>query len=334
MTRAALPDVPGLTLAGLGVPDAAFEARMREVLTSDVEFISLIGEDLVTAGGKRVRPLVTLLAAQALGAVPGTRGWADILRLSVCVELLHSASLLHDDLIDDSDTRRGRETAFRRFGNVVSVMSGDFMLARLLGVLAGLPGNPPLTRAFGQAASVICEGEVLQFQVASYADYSFGNYFKVIHGKTAALLELAAHAPALLLGCVPEQCAALRTYGAEYGLAFQMQDDLLDLLGEEERIGKPVGGDLREGKATYPTLLLLEGSHGREVREILERRAAEAGDVERVIALARQEGADLRTQAEIRRRAEVAIEALSVFSPSPARLALEALAQREIERTH
>ena len=149
MTGVFSPSVPGLPLAGLAVPDAAFEARMREVLRSDVEFIALIGEDLVTAGGKRVRPLVTLLAAQALGTGPDSPRWDEVLRLSVCVELLHSASLLHDDLIDDSDKRRGRETAFRRFGNVVSVMSGDFMLARLLGELSGMPGSPALTRAFG-----------------------------------------------------------------------------------------------------------------------------------------------------------------------------------------
>ncbi|MGX9686493.1 polyprenyl synthetase family protein [Deinococcus wulumuqiensis] len=332
MTGVFAPRIPS-PLTGLAVPDAAFEARMREVLRSDVEFIALIGEDLVTAGGKRVRPLVTLLAAQALGGRPDSPRWDGVLRLSVCVELLHSASLLHDDLIDDSDRRRGQETAFRRFGNVVSVMSGDFMLARLLGELSTMPGSPALTRAFGQAASVICEGEVLQFQVASYADYSFENYFQVIHGKTAALLELAAQAPALLLGAPEAEREALLTFGREYGMAFQMQDDLLDLLGEEAQIGKPVGGDLREGKATYPVLLLLEGESGAEVREILERRAAQPGDVERVVALARQEGADVRTHAEIRRRVGEAVAALGVLPPSPAREALAALAGREIERT-
>lgn len=326
------PSVPELPLQGLAVPDTAFEEQMHQTLHSDVEFIALIGEDLVSAGGKRVRPLVTLLAAQALGAGPDSASWRDLLRLSVCVELLHSASLLHDDLIDDSDKRRGKETAFRRFGNVVSVMSGDFMLARLLGVLSELPQAAHLTRAFGQAASVICEGEVLQFQVASYADYSFENYFRVIHGKTAALLELAALAPAVLLGAGEAEREALHTFGREYGMAFQMQDDLLDLLGEESQIGKPVGGDLREGKATYPTLLLLGGPHDAEVREILERRASQPGDVERVIALARTAGADEQTRLEIRRRAQAAAEALTALPDSPARAALSALAEREIGR--
>lgn len=334
MTGVFSPSVPDLPLTGLAVPDAAFEAQLREVLRSDVEFIAIIGEDLAAAGGKRVRPLVTLLAAQSLGTLPDSPHWHDVLRLSVCVELLHSASLLHDDLIDDSDKRRGQETAFRRFGNVVSVMSGDFMLARLLGELSTMPRSPALTREFGRAASVICEGEVLQFQVASYADYSFENYLQVIHGKTAALLELAAQAPALLLGAGEVEREALRVFGHEYGMAFQMQDDLLDLFGTEAQIGKPVGGDLHEGKATYPTLLLLGGPHDAEVREILERRAAQSGDVERVLTLARQERADEQTREEIRRRAAAAIRALDVLPPSPARRALEALAQREIQRTH
>lgn len=154
-------------LLTLGLPDAAFEARLREVLRSRVEFIELIGDDLVAAGGKRVRPMIALLAAQVLGASPARADWAAVRDLGVCVELLHSASLLHDDLIDDADTRRGQQAAFRRFGNVVSVMSGDFMLARLLGLLAGMPGGAALTRMFGETASVICEGEVLQFQVAA-----------------------------------------------------------------------------------------------------------------------------------------------------------------------
>ena len=316
----------------LSVPDAAFEARLREVLRSRVEFIELIGDDLVAAGGKRVRPLLTLLSAQVLGASPERPGWDGVLDLAVCVELLHSASLLHDDLIDDADTRRGQQSAFRRFGNVVSVMSGDFMLARLLTLLSGMSGGPALTRAFGETASVICEGEVLQFQVAAYQEYDLAHYMSVIHGKTAALTELAASAPATLLGADPVTYEALAVFGREYGLAFQMQDDLLDLAGTEELIGKPVGGDLREGKATYPSLLLLDGPHGDEVRRILERRASQDGDVERVRELAQQCGVFERAREEIRRRAALAVDALQALPASEARHALETLARRELQR--
>ena len=321
-------------VADLCVPDVTFDARLREVLRSDVEFIELIGDDLVAAGGKRVRPTLVLLAAQALGARPGGAAarWSDVVDLGVGVELLHSASLLHDDLIDDADTRRGQQAAFRRFGNVVSVMSGDFMLSRLLVLLSGLPGSPVLTRMFGQTASVICEGEVLQFQLAAYQEYELRHYLQVIHGKTAALTELAASAPAVLLGASAPVQEALATFGREYGMAFQMQDDLLDLSGEEAVIGKPVGGDLREGKATLPVLALLDGPHADEVRAIVERRAAQPGDVERVRALAAQSGALERTRDEIRRRARLAIRALDVLPPSEAREALSRLAQREIDR--
>jgi octaprenyl-diphosphate synthase len=319
-------------VVALSVPDLAFEGRLREVLRSRVEFIELIGEDLIAAGGKRTRPLLTFLTAQLLGAGPGQPGWAEVVDLAVCVELLHSASLLHDDLIDDADTRRGQQAAFRRFGNVVSVMSGDFMLARLLTLLSGMSGGAALTRAFGETASVVCEGEVLQFQVAAYQDYALEHYLSVIHGKTAALTELAASAPATLLGAGAAQREALQVFGREYGLAFQMQDDLLDLAGEEAVIGKPVGGDLREGKATYPSLLLLQGPHAAEARAILERRAGQAGDVERMRTLAGQTGAFEETRQEIRRRAGRAVAALEPFAPGEARRALEELAAREIER--
>ncbi|MFC4637619.1 polyprenyl synthetase family protein [Deinococcus hohokamensis] len=320
-------------VVSVALPDAAFESRLREVLRSRVEFIELIGEDLVAAGGKRTRPMITLLAAQALGLSPASALWPQALDLGVCVELLHSASLLHDDLIDNAETRRGQQSAFRRFGNVVSVMSGDFMLARLLGLLSGMPSGPALTRAFGETASQICEGEVLQFQVAAYADYTLAHYLSIIHGKTAALTELAASAPARLLQSPPAHLEALRTFGGEYGLAFQMQDDLLDLCGQEHLIGKPVGGDLREGKATLPTLLLLEGPHAGTVRDVLERRAAEPGDVALIQRLAEESGALEKTRQEIRRRACTAADALQALPPSEARAALRSLAVREIERT-
>ncbi|WP_110885582.1 polyprenyl synthetase family protein [Deinococcus yavapaiensis] len=306
-------------------PMDAFEARLREVLRSRVEFIELIGDDLVTAGGKRFRPHMVYLAMRALGRVD-----ARETDLAVAVELLHSASLLHDDLIDDADTRRGKAAAYRRYGNVVSVMSGDFMLSRLLSLLAGMPST--LTREFGETASLVCEGEVLQFQVAAYGDYSYENYLDIITGKTAALLRTAARAPALLVDAPPEELAALSTYGLEFGLAFQMQDDLLDLASDVGTLGKPIGGDLREGKATLPILHLLESQHAREVRDILERRAGQEGDVERVRDLAVQSGAFERTREEILSRSRTAVGALHVLAPSPARLTLEDLAMNAAER--
>ncbi|GAA5504152.1 All-trans-nonaprenyl-diphosphate synthase (geranyl-diphosphate specific) [Deinococcus xinjiangensis] len=325
---------PMTGVTDLILPDAAFDEQLREVLQSRVEFIALIGEDLVSAGGKRTRPLITLLSAQALGLSAKDSAWPRVMELAACVELLHSASLLHDDLIDNSETRRGQQTAFKRFGNVVSVMSGDFMLARLLMLLAQMPNNAALTRTFGETASLICEGEVLQFQVAAYGDYTLENYWQVIHGKTAALLELAASSPALLFGSPPHIREALATFGREYGMAFQIQDDLLDLMSDEATLGKPVGSDLHEGKATYPVLLLLETAQGEEVRQILERSAGAAGDVARVRELAKQYEVSRKTREEIRRRADLAVEALAALPASPAKTALTELARKELERKH
>ena len=302
-----------------------FETRLREVLRSDVAFIEAIGDDLVRAGGKRLRPTLAFLAGELVGAAPEAS-----MDVALAVELLHAASLLHDDLIDDAETRRGAVAAFRRYGNVVSVMSGDFMLARVLGLLAR-SGSPEFTRLMSETAASICEGEVLQFQAATLETHDLDTYLRVIEGKTATLLATALEAPALLAGAPEATRRALRRFGLAYGRAFQMQDDRLDLLGDPAVLGKPVGGDLREGKATYPVLVLLAAGID-EPRTILRRHASEPGDIARVVELVRAHGADLRTDAAIAAEAEDAIAALDAFPPSPAREALASLAQREIER--
>lgn len=245
------------------------------------------------------------------------------------MELLHSATLLHDDLIDDAETRRGKEAAFRKYGNAVSVLSGDFLLSRLLHVIAKT-GRMELVERFAEVAKTLSEGEVLQFQVAALEDYSLENYERIITAKTAVLMALATEGPALLLGAESRVREALYRYGLLYGQAFQMRDDYLDLMGTPEVLGKPVGGDLREGKATLIPLLLME--RYPEVREVLRRRAREAGDLERVRALARESGAAEEAVRRIRERAEAAAQALEALPPSPFREALRELALKEAER--
>jgi len=305
----------------------AFEARLAGELRSSVEFIEAIGEDLVSAGGKRLRPSLAFLAGKLLGAEAEAA-----MQVALSVELLHSASLLHDDLIDDANTRRGHEAAFRRYGNVVSVMSGDFMLARVLGLLARAE-SPPFTMLMSQTAARICEAEVLQFQMATLETYSFENYFSIIEGKTAVLLAAALEGVAMLSRAPQGERAALRAFGLSYGRAFQMQDDLLDLMGDAETLGKPVGGDLREGKATFAVLALLEEGV-EEARVILRRHASLEGDVARMIDLVRAHSAHRRAEEEIVREAWEAIRALGPFPPSPAKTALVSLAERELERVH
>lgn len=304
----------------------AFERRLKQELHSSVAFIEAIGDDLVGAGGKRLRPSLSFLAGRLLGADP-----ERTMLVALAVELLHSASLLHDDLIDDAQTRRGAQAAFRRYGNVVSVMSGDFMLARVLDLLAET-GSVPFTRLMSRTAAGICEGEVLQFQTATLEDYGFDAYDAVIEGKTAILLASAVEGVAILAGAGEAEREALVSYGMHYGRAFQMQDDYLDLLGDADSLGKPVGGDLREGKATYPVLLLLLEHGVTEVRAILRRHASREGDVARVVALVREHRADEGTRIRIREEAERAAAALAGFPPSPAREALMGLAEREIAR--
>lgn len=304
----------------------AFEERLAAELRSSVAFIEAIGDDLVRAGGKRLRPSLAFLTGRMLGAAP-----EDTMRVALAVELLHSASLLHDDLIDDADTRRGVEAAFRRYGNVVSVMSGDFMLARVLGLLAR-SGSADFTELMSRTAAAICEGEVLQFQAATLQEYAYETYDRVIEGKTAVLLAAACEGVAIVAGATEEQRTALNAYGMAFGRAFQLRDDYLDLFGDAERLRKPIGGDLREGKATHLVLQLLLEHDVDEARAILGRHAAQPGDVERMASLVRERGADARTRERIRIEAEVAAAALDAFPPSPARSALMSLAQAESAR--
>ena len=305
---------------------AAFEAALARELRSDVAFIRAIGDELVKAGGKRLRPSLALLVGRMTGCEP-----ERATTVALAVELLHSASLLHDDLIDDAATRRGSQSAFLRYGNVVSVMSGDFMLARVLGLLARSDSSD-FIQLMSRAAAALCEAEVLQFQTATLQDWSFAGYRRIIEGKTAELMAAAAEGAGLLAAVGGEERAALRRFALAYGRAFQLRDDYLDLLGDQAELGKPVGGDLREGKATYPVLLLLIEHDLEEARLIINRHASREGDVERMVALVREHGADERTRQLIATEVDDAQRELRAFPASPARDALVELVERERSR--
>ncbi|MBA2667801.1 MAG: polyprenyl synthetase family protein [Trueperaceae bacterium] len=302
-----------------------FEERIAQELHSDVAFIEAIASELVGAGGKRLRPTLAFLAGDILGADEEA-----VMTVALAVELLHSASLLHDDLIDDATTRRGAAAAFRRYGNVVSVMSGDFMLARVLGLLARSE-TAAFTKLMSETAVAICEGEVLQFQMATLETWSADTYRTIIEGKTAALFAAALEGVAIVAGAPAEARSALREFGLAYGRAFQMRDDYLDLLGDAETLGKPLGGDVREGKATLPVLSLIDDGI-TECVAILRRHAADAGDVPRMVALVREFGGDARTRAAIHADVGLALESLTAFRRTPARTALANLAVAESER--
>lgn len=303
-----------------------FETELRSQLDSSVAFIDAISEDLVSAGGKRVRPSLAFIAGKMLDAEQ-----ESAMTVALAVELLHSASLLHDDLIDDADTRRGKEAAFRRYGNVVSVFSGDFMLAKVLGLLAKA-NNHEFTALMSQTAADICEAEVLQFQMASLETYSMENYFQIITGKTAVLINAALEGVAILSDAAIEQREALKAYSLAYGRAFQMQDDYLDLFSTEEQLGKPIGGDLREGKATYTVLKLLLERGSTEAQEILRRHAAGENDIAQMQELVQTAGLDIEAKQAIIEEAERAKAALAIFPETEAKQVLMQLADRELER--
>src|SRR5690625_1159836 len=303
-----------------------FDERLAAELTSDPGLLGDIGRNLIQAGGKRIRPRLALLAGTLLGA-----GGDEGMTVAMAVEMLHTASLLHDDLIDESATRRGQETTHRRFGNTVSVMAGDFLLARVLRLLA-LTGNNDFTLLMSEVAATVCEAEIRQYQLAENGDYSFEGYLKVIDGKTAVLISAAVEGVAILAGRPGSERLALREYGMRYGRAFQLRDDWLDLMADPATLGKPAGSDLREGKATWPVLLLLERGDS-EAREILMRRAQRSGDAERMARLLQESGAAASTLGRIREEADAAVAALAVFPDSPAKSALAALAAAEADRT-
>ena len=303
----------------------AFEAALSQELASDVELLRRIVADLVGSGGKRLRPRLSFLAARAIGL---ERGATEIALVS---ELIHSATLLHDDLVDHAHTRRGKPAAFQRYGSGASVLTGDYLLARAVGVLARI-GEISLVPMVAAAARGLAEMEVLQVELTARLRVAPADYYRIVAGKTGGLFAFAAEAPAVLAQVEPVQRQALHDFGLEYGLAFQMRDDYLDLMGDPELLGKPVGGDLREGQPTLITIELAQRAP-EEAGPILARRGNEPGDLERLQKLVQETGTDQVVLAAIAEKTELAISALCALPESPARRALAELAQQELERS-
>lgn len=277
----------------------ALEAeRLNRVMAEDLAAavgdrsrLAAVLEHALLAGGKRIRPLLTLLAARL--TAEGKKG-ETLDRLAISFEYLHAASLLHDDVIDHAALRRGRESVNARWDNGHAILAGDFLHARAM-LLAGTAGGTEALRLIGSATQAMVESEFIQLAAAATADQREETYFKVLAGKTAALIAAACECGVLAGGGSPEQRRALHTYGANLGLAFQIIDDLLDYQGDPAVTGKAVGNDLREGKMTLPIIIALQTA-APEGREWLARLLA-AGPEERtaqlpaVIALLEESGA-------------------------------------------
>lgn len=295
------------------------ERELRVLVQSDVAAVPAVAGYLVEAGGKRLRPALTALGARAVGLVPVP------VRLMCVGELLHLGSLLHDDVVDDGDLRRDRPAAHRVYGNAVTVLTGDFCLARAV-LLASEEGGAAAVHALGQVVTEMAEGEVLQLQRAGDLSCTVDQYLDVVARKSAALIAWCARAGALATH-QPEAAAALEAFGRAVGIAFQITDDVLDYV---EGTGKIRGADLRERKVTLPLIRAMEVVPG--LREELADGPPSKERVEVLLTRIRATDALDRSLDEARARAADAIQSLSSLPPSEARDALTVLARYLVER--
>ena len=306
--------------------EAVNQLIMRQ-LHSRVPLVEKIGNYIISAGGKRLRPLVVLLGARACGltdARPHT--------LAAIIEFMHTSTLLHDDVVDTSDLRRGRSTANALWGNAASVLVGDFLYSRSFEMMVDL-NDMRIMQVLASATNVIAEGEVLQLSKVRDASTDEATYMEVIRSKTAMLFEASTHTAAILADAPAEQAEALRRYGDALGIAFQLVDDLLDYTGDAEAMGKNVGDDLAEGKVTLPLIHTMR--EGTAEQATLVRKAIQKGGVEDMSSIreaVESSGALTYTADLARQYADQAITLLDTLPPSVYRDALVQLARFAVDR--
>ncbi|MCX7217836.1 MAG: octaprenyl diphosphate synthase [Burkholderiales bacterium] len=308
---------------------AAVNHVIRQQLHSEVPLVNQIAEYIISAGGKRIRPVLVLLMANAY-QYQGSRHH----ELAAIVEFIHTATLLHDDVVDESSLRRGRQTANALFGNAASVLVGDFLYSRAFQMMVGI-NSMQVMQILADATNVIAEGEVLQLLNMHDPDVSEERYLQVIRSKTAKLFEAAAQIGALIAGANTEQIEAAAEYGRSLGTAFQLIDDALDYSGNAEEIGKNVGDDLREGKPTLPLIYLMK--HGTDEQRNLVRACIEQGDeskFEAILAAITNSGALDYTKDEASKAALRATNAIASLTESPYKQALLTLASFAVDRNH
>jgi octaprenyl-diphosphate synthase len=312
----------------MGPEMAAVDAVIRRQLTSNVPLINQISNYIIGAGGKRIRPLLVLLFSRALGFEGQER-----FELAATVEFIHTATLLHDDVVDESALRRGHATANALFGNAASVLVGDFVYSRAFQMMVST-GRMDVLRVLSDATNVIAEGEVLQLMNMHDPDLSVEDYLTVIRFKTAKLFEASARLGAVLAESSPEVEAACAGFGRSLGTAFQLIDDVLDYEGDTSELGKNVGDDLREGKPTLPLLIAMERGTPEE-REML-RQAIRQGEISRladIVAIVKRTGAVTATREAARIETQNAENFLTAISTSPYRDALLDLCAKSLNRS-
>jgi octaprenyl-diphosphate synthase len=301
---------------------------IRERLASRVALIDQISHYIINAGGKRIRPRLVLLFSQAMGFDGPER-----FELAAIIEFIHTATLLHDDVVDESSLRRGRATANSMFGNAASVLVGDFLYSRAFQMMVSV-NRMRVLEVLADATNVIAEGEVLQLMNMHDPDLAVAEYLRVIRFKTAKLFEASARLGAVLGGAAPPLEESCADYGRSLGTAFQLVDDLLDYEGNSSELGKNVGDDLREGKPTLPLLIAME--RGTEAERSLIRHAIEHGEHQKladILTIVRRTGSLDATRSAAEAEAEKARIAIAALPDSPARVALLELCVRAIRRS-
>ena len=320
------PDLASIQALARADMDAV-DALIRRRLASDVALVNQVAEYIIGAGGKRLRPMLLLLAARALGH----RG-PDAHQLAAVVEFIHTATLLHDDVVDESDLRRGRRTANAVFGNAASVLVGDFLYSRGFQLMVELD-RMEVMRILADTTNQIAEGEVLQLLHVRNPDTDEAAYLRVIERKTAVLFAAATKLGAILAGASEAEQARLYSYGLNLGYAFQIADDVLDYAADAEALGKNLGDDLAEGKATLPLIHAI--AHGDDVTRAKLRDAVEHGDVgamPTVLAAIRASGGLDYSRERARAFAGAAMHALEGLPDNEASAALRGLAVHAVER--
>lgn len=288
-------------------PDmAVVDEVIRARLHSEVALVNQVAEYIINSGGKRLRPALVVLSAKAFGYA-GNHHYG----LAAVVEFIHTATLLHDDVVDESELRRGRATASALFGNAASVLVGDFLYSRAFQMMVEV-GEMRVMQTLADATNVIAEGEVLQLLNCHDASVDVANYLHVIHCKTAKLFEAAMRLGAILSGADEAMEIAAAEYGMRLGTAFQLVDDVLDYSGDEQETGKNLGDDLAEGKPTLPLIFAMQ--HGTAEQAAIVQQAIEQGDIGRfaeVLRVVRETGALDYTRQQAQLEAETACAALS-----------------------
>lgn len=305
----------------------AVDRLITTSLESDVALVSQVSRYIVASGGKRLRPLVVLLAARAFGY----RGEKHV-RAAAIIEFIHTATLLHDDVVDSSSRRRGKDSANTVFGNQASVLVGDFLYSRAFQMMVDI-GSMRVMQVLADATNTIAAGEVLQLMNVHDPDTTEDAYREVIYRKTARLFEAGAQIAAVLTQRSAADEAAMIEYGRNLGMAFQLVDDALDFDASPEELGKNLGDDLAEGKATLPLIYAMQ--HGRSAdRELIRNAILEGGldDLPRIQSIIESTGALQYTAARAQEAADVAIGALSGIPDSDYKQALIAIAEFSVRR--